>query len=127
MTIGIVHHVMEALAPTTNKQLNFPCGIAQLLEQFSLQNCEVIGQDCYRAVYRLHLMLLPIRNDWSRQTSASTNSTAHPSSRPTSYAGEARSSQPAPASTCDVSHSSSMQHTLSPHGRSSSNGCDSSL
>ena len=125
MTIGIVHHVMEALPPSTNEQPNFPCGIAQLLEQFSLQNCEVIGQDCYRAVYRLHLMLLPIRNDWSRQTSASTDSATHPSSRPTSYAGEARSSQPALATTRDVSHSSSMQHTPSPHGRSSS--CDSGL
>ena len=78
MTIGIVHHVMEALPQSTNKQPNFPCGIAQLLEQFSLQNCDVIGQDCYRAVYRLHLMLLPIRNDWSRQTSTSTDSAAHP-------------------------------------------------
>ena len=125
MTIGIVHHVMEALPPSTNKQPNFPCGIAQLLEQFSLQNRDVIGQDCYRAVYRLHLMLLPIRNDWSRQTSASTDSSTHPSSRPTSYAGEARSSQPALATTRDVSHSSSMQHTLSPHSRSSS--CDSGL
>ena len=128
MTVGIVHHVMEALPPTTNKQPNFPCGIAQLLEQFSLQNCDVIGQDCYRAVYQLHLMLLPIRNDWSRQSSNSTDIAAHPSSRPTSYAGEARSSQPAPASFRNsLCHSSSLQQTLSPHGRSSSNGCDGDL
>ena len=76
MTIGIVHHVMEALLPSTNKQPNFPCGIAQLLEQFSLLKLSIIGQDCYRAVCRLHFMF---KGAWFQQSSTSTESAVRPS------------------------------------------------